>query len=270
MARKKNESIQKALAILLLVFVPLFFLKEYKSLFINDHKTLKEKLLSTESATPIESEKSFVVFIFSTDQSPFNLYSFQSVLDQDYTRFEVVFIDISSTGNNIKKAQAVASKLGSYKKIQFYRPVNSSSLGDIYTEILQKYKDDQILIPLEANDRFANNLVLHKLNHIYQDPNVWLTYSFERGKYNPSSVGITPQKNYLKTFYIGLIRQLNLKELSQLNSNVGTKDLILKGLLKFSKLHSRFIPDKLCTHCEDQQYPVLTTPNEFLEKLKPF
>lgn len=261
----KSNSFQKVLAVFLLLFISAFFLKEYKTLLA------RKKFISgshSEYLTqdyPVNSIKSFVVLIVANDNFPFVDKNLRSISGQNYPAFNIVFIDTSSDLNNLSKAKKLAQDLGIEKKISFYKSSEMDEYKVIYYQALNHFKDDEIVVHLEASDWFADSYVLERLNEIYKDPDVWLTYSehinrqdqllgkektlFKNSKKISPSIQAPWLVSHFKTYYVGLAKQVNIEMLSKKSSS-NIDEIIMKTLLHISKWHIRFIPEVLFIHNE--------------------
>ncbi len=266
MPKSKASSVHKVIAVLLMLIAPLFFFKEYKTLV--SQKFFSKGVYSDVVINTFKNkkEKSFVIFVFSDDESPVTEKNFKSISDQNYTSYKISFIDSSSTNKNMTAAKALSEELGINNKVTYYRPTYSNSFSDIYFNALQACKDEDIIVQLEACDWLANPHVLDKLNEIYNDPDVWLTYCKHIN--DPNSSGATQYSRYengrkktsklqspwlisnLKTYYVGLVKQIDKKTVFGEKGEENYEEDVMRALVQISKWHIRFIPEVLYFHSD--------------------
>jgi hypothetical protein len=259
-SKSKSNTAHKIIAILLMLVAPLFFFKEYKS-FIH------QKIVSKEVYSEIvlnsfdhESNKPFVIFVFSDDNLVISEENLKSISSQNYSFYRLYFVDFSSSDINIKRAKHLVRKLGIYNKSSFFVAKNSESFQDLFFRAIKNCHDEDIIVQIEASDSLANSNVLEKLNKIYEDPDVWLTYSGY--KESQSSVQVKSFNNselkrksnlkmqspwigaHFKTYYAGLTKQVDISSISCTSEKNSSED-IMRALECISKWHIRFIPDAL-------------------------
>jgi glycosyltransferase involved in cell wall biosynthesis len=219
-------------------------------------------LLSTSLASP-PAEKPIVVVIPSYNNKEWYKQNLDSVLSQNYSNFRVVYIDDASpdgTGNLVKahikqkKAKKRVTLVQNSKRV--------GALANVYKGIWM-CAPHEIVANLDGDDWFQDNNVLAKLNQVYSDRNVWVTYGqfvywpcgspgwaaelpshvIQENSYREHSWTTTA----LRSFYAGLFHKIKID------------DLLFKGeffpmagdlaymwpILEMAGTHSRFISDVL-------------------------
>jgi len=106
---------------------------------------------------------------------------FESVLNQDYPDFEVIFVDADSSDNTFEIAKSYETKFSNLKciknDIRKYQVENF-----ILTVNLSKPKS--IIVSVDADDYLKHNMVLHRINSEYNKYDCWITFgTYEH--YNP-------------------------------------------------------------------------------------
>lgn len=262
---KSKNSFQIVLAVIILLLVPVFIVKEYTGMKIRKQNEITQigQSFTNEYTTAIN--KSFVVLIFASEQDEFCEKNLQSVFSQTYPNYRVVYLDIGEGYRNIDQARDYTSQQGLSNKVKFVKNFGDDQLFQAFYEAIHSCSDDEVVIHLEASDWLANDQVLEKLNETYIDPDVWLTYgecveypSLRKKELEPT-VNWTlrdfkPMKtpwmlSHLKTYYAGLLKQLTPDTLSSKEQSFMKDDqLMMLSLLKMAKWHVRFIPEVLYVH----------------------
>jgi len=100
--------------------------------------------------------------------------SMRSMLNQEYKNFRIICMDAQSSD-------------GTYEKLLNYQN-NYPDIVSVHRNTERKYQventmlaakmaeDCDVLITVDLDDYLANSNVLNKLNEVYSDPNVWMTY----------------------------------------------------------------------------------------------
>lgn len=261
-----NQTFQKVLALIILVLIPIFIVKEYKAI------TSKANTYHTQSSGPIipneyakTENKSFVICIFSLENSPPSEKTLRSIFEQSYTNFRVVYLIQSPSDTYLKEAEELASQLGYSNRIIFKKSRSDEQLFQSFYQTIHSCKDEEVIIHLDNNDWFANSNVLATLNQAYKDPDVWLLYGDSLEYPSLKQQGLSPVINsalrefkaskspwmlsHLKTYYAGLLKQVTPSS-EGLEKKALTKDdkMLMLSLLKIGKWHVRFIPDVLYVH----------------------
>ena len=220
----KNFTFKDGL-ILLLVLSCIFFATPRKV-----RKAIKEQLL-TRNAGPINhptypalEQKPFVIVIASYNNESVCELNLASVFSQHYTNYRVIYIDDASTDHTYERVKRVAE----HHPIELIH--NTSRQGKL-TNLYRAYQscaDHEIIVCLDGDDWLAHPGVLQRLNLAYNNPDVWMTYgsailhpnlSFHN-KFIPKNIILKNTiRNFpfcmsmLRSFYAGLFKQIQLKDL---------------------------------------------------------
>lgn len=191
-------------------------------------KKSQDQALVVDESHPVLEDKQFAILIMSYNNRKFCEKNLQSVLDQDYQNYRVVYVDDCSTDDTYKKVQTFVKKHKLEERFTLISNAkNRGAVANFYSTV-HSCKDEEIAVLLDGDDWFAHPYVLSKLNKYYANPDVWLTYGqyllypsyrkeleqtinpkicSERGIRNHSWV-----TSHLKTFYAGLFKRIDLKD----------------------------------------------------------
>ncbi len=129
-----------------------------------------------KSITKGSYEKRIVVVIPSYNNADCYQKNLDSVCNQKYINWYAIYIDDVSTDSTGDLVEQYIKKHGFEDKFTVIRNTKRSlAMANLYRAIML-CDDTDIVATLDGDDWFAHNSVLKRLNEIYQDPNVWLTY----------------------------------------------------------------------------------------------
>lgn len=174
-------------------------------------------------------QKPFVVIIPSYNNGAWCTKNIESVLNQNYENFRIIYIDDCSTDNTY---QLVFEKIKTSRLADKVTLIHNASrrgaLANIYTAV-HCCQDDEIIALVDGDDWLAHERVLEVVNNAYQDANIWMTYGqfqvhpdgrigeckdipkgISRGNYYREYDWCT---SHLRTFYAGLFKQIKLQDL---------------------------------------------------------
>lgn len=208
------------------------------------------------------SEKPFVVVVPSFQASEQNM---QSILQQQYENFRVVFIDDTSEEGTYEKIKALVERSPKKDRIQLIcNQKPQGSLKNLYTAIHQ-CDDEEIVVRVEGNDLLAHPFVLKKLNEVYANPEVWLTYGnyldYPTYKQKPQLCQKFPKsvlrsqrfRQYkwvtspLHSFYAGLFKKISEEHLTKegIFLPAANDAAIMLPMLEMAAGHFQFIEEVL-------------------------
>src|ERR1700722_4220258 len=135
----------------------------------NKHPSQSKTALVTE-------EKPFVIVIPSYNNSAFCKKNLHSVLEQKYQNYRVIYIDDCSTDDTFAKVKDLIEKSGKKERFTLiHNETNRGALANFYHAI-HSCQDNEIIVALNGDDFFAQEGVLTKLNRVYAQDDVWMTY----------------------------------------------------------------------------------------------
>ncbi len=207
-------------------------------------------------------EKKIVIVSASYNNIKWAQAYLDSVISQTYNNFRIIYYDDASTDGTAEFVQKYAASKN-FNKIHLVR--NKVRVGphlNIYRAI-HSCDDDEIICILDGDDWFAHEQVLTKLNAVYTNPDVWLTYGSYK-KYVENKLGISRQlpkevieKNsirdypwvtsHLRTFYSWLYKRIAIEDLIVKGSFIPyAGDMaIMFPMIEMAGNHALFIKDVL-------------------------
>lgn len=229
---------------------------------IEDHyvRTTYKNLWYTKYDFP---EKPFVVIIPSYNNKNWYKRNLDSVFNQDYENYRIIYVDDCSPDNTGQLVREYAEARGKKNKITvIINEERTGATSNIY-KAAHLCLPEEIIVSLDGDDWVAHDLVLNHLNAVYQDPNVWLTYG--QFQWWPKNVpgfchAVPPQileagriREYgwvttaLRTYYAGLYQKIKKEDLlyqDKFYSMAG--DLaIMFPMVDMAGIHCRFINEIL-------------------------
>jgi len=173
-------------------------------------------------------EKKIVVVIPSYNNKEWYERNLDSVLDQDYSNYRVIYTDDVSTDDTGKLVAAYIEKYDYQDKITLVK--NKERQGALYNlyRMVHSCDDDAIVVTLDGDDWLPDDSVLKRLNVVYSSEEVWLTYG-QFQMYPHGAMGwatAMPEQvvennsfreyvhlpTHLRTFYAGLFKKIKLKD----------------------------------------------------------
>jgi hypothetical protein len=141
-----------------------------------------------------------------------------------------------------------------------FRLVSTTDFAHLYQTIHQ-CKDDEIVVLLTGADWLAHPHVLKRINEIYANPDIWVTYgnymaypSYQQGSsHEPLPKNLRqapPQISCPYTFYAGLFKQISLQDFlfeGEFYPIINNK-AIITPLLELAGKRYQFVPEVLCVH----------------------
>lgn len=241
------------------IFAAIFFLI-FNSLYSNQtHSNLN---IANKHAE-ITVNRKFVVFVTSFNNENFCEKNLQSIIDQTYQNYRVIYVDDASTDrtnlfvNNFIEQSGLKDKFTIIKNT-----INVKAIANLYKIINESCFDDEIIVNLDGDDFFSHSDVLRDLNAYYQSDDVWMTWgsyiSWSTGKKGEHALPV-PKKvlkegkirkygycqSHLKTFYAKLFKAIK-KEDFLVDGEFPWKspDLFMMfPLIELAGLHAFYIPD---------------------------
>lgn len=261
----ENQKLQKLLAIVILVLIPVFILKEYKTISAKNDNALINYGEPLKNEYSKGDNKSFVIVIFAQEGDGFCEKNLESIFNQSYEDFRVVYLDSGEGTGNYNKAMNWIEEFGYENKVTFIKNSNNDQLFGSFYEAVHGCQDDEVVMHLESTDWLVDENVLEKLNTTYKDPDVWLTYgeymqypSLKKQELEPvinrTLRDFNPAKtpwmlSHLKTYYAGVLKQMTPTSDGLKDKASSTEDkMLMLSLLKMGKWHVRFIPEVLYVH----------------------
>jgi len=170
-----------------------------------------------------------VVIIPSYNNAAWCIKNIDSVLQQVYQNYRVIFIDDCSTDATFEMVKARVQELGAQNRVTLiHNSFRRGALANIYSAV-HTCQDQEIIALVDGDDWLAHNTVLTTVNSAYVDPTIWLTYGQFKvhpdnriGECKDIPRGISQNNVYreydwcsshLRTFYAALFKQIKLQDL---------------------------------------------------------
>lgn len=121
-------------------------------------------------------EKPIVVVIPSYNNSQYFIANLESIFGQSYSNFRVIYIDDASPDGTGNLVESYLNERGYKNKVTLIK--NRTRLGgmeNLYYAI-HSCKDDEVVVNVDGDDQLAHSNVLQKINDIYKNPDIWMSY----------------------------------------------------------------------------------------------
>jgi glycosyltransferase involved in cell wall biosynthesis len=189
--------------------------------------------------------------------------------DRPYGNWSLYYTDDCSADGTYEAVAQLVKEHGKEKQCTLIKnEVRKGAMGNDYAAI-HSLPDDAIVVVLDGDDALAHEHVFEKINQLYQDPNVWLTYgqyqeypSGKRGHCTPLPAEIINRNavrkypfvtSHLRTFYAGLFKKIRKQDLMHNGDFFQiTSDLaFMFPMIEMAGMHARFVPEVLCIYNMD-------------------
>ncbi len=173
------------------------------------------------------TEKPIVVVIPSYNNAQWCKRNLQSVFMQHYTNYRVIYIDDCSNDGTYELVEQYVRECQQEKRVLLLR--NNERRGALanHYKAVHLCDDNEIVFNIDGDDWLKHEYVFARINEVYSDSNVWLTYgsyeNYPSGRLGecsrpmPDGVRIynayrehTYITSHLRTFYAGLFKQIKL------------------------------------------------------------
>ncbi len=226
--------------------------------------SIDQRLL--ESSRQVKDERHIVVVTCSYNNAAFYKWNLDSIFSQEYDNYHVIYVDDCSPDNTGSLVEAYVEENNMQDKFVIVKNEERvKALANLHKAI-QMCKPTDIVVILDGDDQLAHSKVLQKINEVYSDPNVWLTYgqfkehpSGRRGFCQPYPQSIIqknrfryhpPTPSHLRTFYAGLFQKIDINDLMFQDEFFSmTYDLAMMfPMIEMAGERHRFIPDILLNY----------------------
>lgn len=208
-------------------------------------------------------EKSIVVVIPSYNNKEWYKRNLDSVVSQEYQNFHIIYIDDVSTDGTGKLVQEYIRGGKLDHLVTFIQNKERvGPLGNIYKAVWLCNPSDIVII-VDGDDWLYHEGVLQRINDVYEDPGVWMTYG-QKIEYPTGYSGgakLIPYEvilnndfreydwvaTHLRTFYAGLFQKIKKEDFLYEGKFFPVAGDLASTfpMLELSGSHSRFIPDIL-------------------------
>ncbi len=225
-------------------------------------------------------ERYIVVIIPSYNNERWCKLNLESVFQQNYSNFHVVYIDDNSSDATYPTVQAYVQERNKNGLVTLIKnEERKGAMHNLYHAI-HACDPHAIVATLDGDDWFKGNNVLRLINQAYSDPNVWMTYG-QYEEFPANRIGIChdmpeeviQEKSYrkqrwftshLRTFYAGLFHKIKEEDMKyeQRFFDVAWDQAFLFPMLEMADGHLKFIDQVLYVY--NQANPL----NDFKQKLQ--
>lgn len=209
--------------------------------------------------------KTFNIIIPSYNNAKWYEQNLLSCVGQDYPEehFNITYINDASTDQTGRLVEELIAKHG-WKNVKLINnEKNVGALCNIYNTVHSIKDDFSITFCVDGDDFCSNSAVLQKLNNVYQDENIWMTYGsyldypgMTKGCCRPYEEHIIKTRSYrkfpwrashLRSWKNGLIKRIKAEDLKYNGEWLDvTWDLALQyPTLEMANGKHLFIPDIL-------------------------
>lgn len=176
---------------------------------------------------PLTEHKSFAVVIHAYNDSLWCERALRSVFEQDHDYCRVIFIDDGSADGTFEKAQQFVVDNQQEHRVILMRNERRQGLAGCLYRAADSCLDREIIVPLQGREWFAHPQILSRLNHLYQNPDLWIAFG-QTVRY-PDYEIVNPPQFERETvelqgfggydlsapcsFYAGIFKQIQLQDL---------------------------------------------------------
>ncbi len=175
-------------------------------------------------------EKPLVVVIASYNNSEWYQWNLDSVFQQAYSNYRVVYIDDCSSDRTADLVEAYVTARGQWHRFTMIRNTTRKlKMANTYMAYHEYCKDNEIVVELDGDDPLMHPLVFANINKKYST-GVWMTYGHfvECPSGAPQIMRAIPQSAIdnrtvrklpgcmwagLRTYYAWLVKQVKLEDL---------------------------------------------------------
>lgn len=211
-------------------------------------------------ADQVIDQKPIVVIIPSYNNRNYYQKNLDSIINQNYDNYQVVYIDDLSPDKTGALVRSYIEKRQLAHRITLIEnKQRQGALANLYYAI-HACPDNAIIITVDGDDWLANPQVFNTINRAYADPNVWIT--FGQFQFHPDGrVGycrdIAPEEfdagrrwchvaTHMRTFYAGLFKKIKQEDLLQEDGKffeVTWDKAMMAPMLEMANRRWKFIPD---------------------------
>jgi len=199
--------------------------------FITANLTAHEVNNNSNEEIHSKIERPMVVIIPSYNNKNWYQKNLDSIVNQNYTNFTILYVDDCSTDGTGKLVETYIKERKLDHKIKLIKnDIHRGACANWYYAI-HSCQDHHIIINVDGDDWLLHENVLNIVNEAYADSNVWLTYGDlvfcpDSGK-EASPCRDVPSRvihsnsfrefewfsSHLRTFYAWLFKQIRLEDL---------------------------------------------------------
>ncbi len=174
-------------------------------------------------------QKEFAIVVPTHNNSRFCIRNLESVAHQDYENYHVYIVDDGSTDDTYKKIDTYIEEHKLQDNITLIHNEKRMGAAANYYTIINAIPGHVIVLNVDGDDFLAHEQVLTKLNEVYGNQNIWMTYgqfrqypSQEIGFCKPIAKRFILEHNYrdsewlathLRTYYAWLFHHIRVQDM---------------------------------------------------------
>jgi len=208
-------------------------------------------------------DKKIVVLTTSYNNCKWYKKNLDSIFNQKYSNFRLIYVDDQSPDGTGKLVEQYITQNNLQENVTLIKnETRRLALYNIYHAI-HSCDNDEIIVSLDGDDWFTHPHVLSKINDVYSDPNIWITYGQfvlasncdvgwcvdypEDVVKNKQFRQFTHIPSHLRTFYAGLFKKIRKEDLMyQGNFYPMTWDMaFMFPMMEIAHTHYQYIPNAL-------------------------
>lgn len=226
------------------------------------------------------AEKEIVVIIPSYNNKEWYERNLHSIFMQQYTHYRVIYIDDCSTDGTYELVRTYIKKCGQEHRVTLiHNEQRKGALENLY-DAIHTCPNQAIVVTIDGDDWTKHEMVFAKINEVYKDQRIWLTYG-QYEVYPDNSLGIChalPEQvikyhayrqyewvsSHMRTFYAWLFKKVHKEDLQHDGHFYETTwdQAFMFPMLEMASDHVQFIPDILYVY--NQANPL----NDFKSRLQ--
>lgn len=212
-------------------------------------------------------EKPLVVLVCSYNNEPYCIGNLESIFQQNYENFRVIYINDASTDRTGELVKKFIKEHNLETKITYIEnPVNMKAMANTYHGI-HLCDNDEIVLVVDGDDKLYGKSAMQFINKAYHDDNVWVTYGNYKKGFKPiekskkgcsKPVAIRILRNalhrtvgyrwsHLRTFYAGLFKRIPKQRFMYHGKFLpsGHDIAMMMNLIDLAREHTYFIDEVL-------------------------
>ena len=122
-------------------------------------------------------EKRLVVIVPSYNNAEWYRRNLGSIFSQKYENYHIIYIDDYSTDGTAELVEQFVHEHG--QEHRFHLIKNKRRRRPLFNryQAIHMCDDDEIVLLIDGDDWLVDVHVFEKINRVYEDPNIWLTYA---------------------------------------------------------------------------------------------
>ncbi len=213
--------------------------------------------------------KKFCIVIPSYNNELYCEKNLASVLCQNYSNYRIIYTDDCSSDKTVEKVEEIISKSTKLKYFTLIKNKERIGAMENLYNMINSCEDDEIAITVDGDDWMVGKNILNKLNEIYSNEDIWMTYGQHKrtdnmpydlsAQYPKDIIATNSFRSYkwsashLRTFYSWLFKKLKKEDLMHDGKFYSmTYDLAMMfPMLEMSGSRSKFIDEVFYVYNRD-------------------